>query len=237
MNRLRLLLLVSLLFIPCCDQVAQAQIDLSFTKAKSLVGATNPRVVGDRILIDDDSRPTVVDVAIIRVNSQEKTRLKARKSLFEAVELTKLTDSEYLLIGDGDYLVEANSENYERELKVTIKPGPPLPPKPDDPVTPDDPDVPDDSLTVISKESRRAMQDFVQQMAVDMDSLSAEVQAGRVKTMLEASAFSTPKDVATRTVFKQSMAKVLEPKLGSAELPTDAATVFTEVATGFRSVK
>lgn len=119
------------------------QIELSYTPAKSLVGATSARVVGERILIGNDSKPQVVDVAIIKVSCLEKVRIKARRSLYETVELTPLSSEEYLLVGNGEYLIEAISVSWDRSLRVTIdgeetpKPDPiPNPPKPDEPVTP-----------------------------------------------------------------------------------------------------
>jgi hypothetical protein len=129
----RLPVLVFLLLSSQC----LAQIDLSFLPAKSLVGATSPRVVGDRILIGEDSNPQVSSVAIIKVKSSEAFRIKARKSLFEESELVPLSDNEYLLIGEGEYLVEANSLNHERSLKVIVgsspQPTPTPTPKPDPP--------------------------------------------------------------------------------------------------------
>ena len=123
-----------LAFFLLCSQVF-GQIELSYTPAKSLVGATNPRVVGDRILIGDDSKPQISSVAIVKVKASESFRIKARKTLFETSELIPLNENEFLLFGEGEYLVEAISLNHERSLKVTIgsspTPNPPNPPKPD----------------------------------------------------------------------------------------------------------
>jgi hypothetical protein len=130
--------LVGLLF---CSSVF-GQIELSYVTAKSLVGATSPRVVGERILIGDDSKPQISPVAIVKVQSSEKFRIKARKSLFEAVELIPLNENEFLLIGSGEYLVEAISLNHDRSLKVTVSGTDPTPdPKPDPKPDPPKPDV------------------------------------------------------------------------------------------------
>jgi hypothetical protein len=126
-----------LAFFFFCGQ-SLAQIELSYTAAKSLVGATTPRIVGDRILIGDDSKPQISPVAVLKVKSSEKFRIKARKSLFETAELIALSEDEFLLFGDGEYLVEAISLNHERSLKVVVgggsvdpDPPKPIPPKPD----------------------------------------------------------------------------------------------------------
>jgi hypothetical protein len=127
-----------ILFALC--QSAAAQIELSYTVAKSLVGTTSPRIVGERILIGDDSKPQFSQVAVIQAKASEPYRLKARRSLFEVAELISLGSDEYLLVGEGEYLVEAVSLNHERSLKVKIggsptptpdPPKPPVPPKPD----------------------------------------------------------------------------------------------------------
>jgi hypothetical protein len=145
----RSVLLVAMLSI-ASGSMAQAQIDLSYIKAKSLVGATAPRIIGDRIIIGEDSQPTVSVVAVITVKSGERYKIKARKTLFENAELVKLTDAEYMLAGDGEYLVEAVSVDSDATLKIVLGPSPeptpepkPDPPKPDPTPTPK-PDVGND---------------------------------------------------------------------------------------------
>ena len=122
-----------LAFFLLCSQVS-GQIELSYTPARSLVGATNPRIVGDRILIGDDSKPQISSVAIVKVKASESFRIKARKTLFETSELIALNENEFLLFGEGEHLVEAISLNHDRSLKVVIGSSPtpaPDPPKPD----------------------------------------------------------------------------------------------------------
>lgn len=132
------------------------QIELTYVKAKSLVGATAPEIVGDRIIIGDDSQPQISSVAIIKVASTEKVRLRARKSLREAAELiklseltddkTKMTTAKYMLAGEGSYLVEAMTFSWDRSLDVVIgaDPNPTPTPTPDPPKP--DPPIPDPSV-------------------------------------------------------------------------------------------
>lgn len=129
---------IAVLFLFSLVSQSIGQIELSYTAAKSLVGATSPRLVGDRILIGEDSKPQISPVAVLKVKSSEKFRVKARKSLFETAELIPLSGDEFLLFGEGEYLIEANSLNHERSLKVvvgggSVNPDPPkpIPPKPD----------------------------------------------------------------------------------------------------------
>lgn len=123
------------------------QIELSYVAAKSLVGATSPEIIGDRIIIGDDSKPQISPVAIIKVASTEKVRVRARKSLREAAELvklseatddkTKITTAKYMLAGEGAYLVEAMTFSWDRSIEVEIGKNPtptPDPPKPDPPI-------------------------------------------------------------------------------------------------------
>lgn len=133
------------------------QIELSYVAAKSLVGATSPEIIGDRIIIGDDSKPQISPVAIIKVASTEKVRLRARKSLREAAELvklseatddkTKITTAKYMLAGEGSYLVEAMTFSWDRSIDVEIGKSPnptPDPPEPDPPKP--DPPIPDPSV-------------------------------------------------------------------------------------------
>lgn len=127
-------LLVFALFISFCSS-AFGQIDLSYSMAKSLVGTTAPRIIGDRIIIGEDSQPRVSTVAVIKVKSDERYKLKARKTLFETAELVALTDTEYLLAGDGDYLVEATSVDSDASLRIVIGGSPsPTPNPPPEPI-------------------------------------------------------------------------------------------------------
>lgn len=131
---------------------AFGQIELSYSKQKTLVGATNPELLpGGRILMDEDSLPAVSVVAVIKVASTERVRLrasKAFKSYSELIPLTETTDAatkvitaKYLLAGEGSFLVDAMSVSWDRTIDVVIgvdpkPPTPPAPPTPDPPSPP-----------------------------------------------------------------------------------------------------
>jgi len=231
-----------------------AQIELTYTAAKSLVGATAPEIIGDRIIIGDDSKPQISAVAIIKVASSEKVRLKARKSLRESAELVKLsevtdekskiTTAKYMLAGEGSYLVEAMTVSWDRSIDVEVGKSPqpvdpvvPQPVNPVDPIKPIDPPIPDPSLSQVSKEVRAAVVAYSQKVATDYETLATETKAGKYKTVMESGAVAQSKDELARNEFKKSMATIMAPKLGNSQLPTNAPLVFQEIANGFRSVK
>jgi hypothetical protein len=141
--------------------MATAQIDLSHSMRKTLVGATNPEVLeGGRILIEDDSQVAESPAALIRVASKDGVRVVAmlgvnRVDLITVDEklddVSKIITKRYLLVGEGEYTLMAisrSNESWDRTEKITIgkvkpKPDPiPDPPKPD-PIPPTPP-VPND---------------------------------------------------------------------------------------------
>ena len=117
---------ILLVIIQCTDTFGQ--IDLSFSTAKSFVGLTAPanesapRLLADRILVGEDSKPSLVPVAIVRVNSASRILFTVRKSLTECVEFTTLTvDKEYLVVGPGIFVVEVvNSDLEFKTLQLKI---------------------------------------------------------------------------------------------------------------------
>lgn len=209
--------------------MAFAQIDLSYVKAKSIVGATSPRIAGDRILIAADSKPQVVTVAIITVKSKpgELVSVFAWKSMEEEAELIQLSPTEFMLAGEGRYLVHAISVSSKANKWVEVDASP-VDPEPDPPVDP---------LAGLSKESRDAVVGFVQGMGSDFEKLAEDAKSGKVKTVLEASAANNNADQATRAKFKESMGKIMAPKLGTGQLPADAPQTFQSIAKGFKAVK
>jgi hypothetical protein len=211
-----------------CNAVAFGQIEIVETKMQSIVGAVEPRIVGDRILVAADSKPKASVVSVIAVNSPEKVlRIVARKTLDEDVELEALTDGTYLLASQGKFRIECNTANHFRSIWVTVD------------STPIDPVLPDpkpDELSQVSKESRAAIVGFVKSMAGDMDKLATKTKAGELKTVQEASVLNNNQDLASRAEFKANMAKIMQPKLGASALPADAATTFGDIANGFRSI-
>ncbi len=143
------------LFLLACfllSSSAIGQIELSYAKQKTIVGATNPELLaGGRILMEEDSLPAVSVVAVIKVASTERVRLrasKAFKSYSELIPLTESTDaiskvitSKYLLAGEGSFLVDAMSFSWDRSIDVVIgsdpkPPTPPTPPTPEPPIPP-----------------------------------------------------------------------------------------------------
>ncbi len=145
MNTIRSFLAILFVLPGCCEVLGQ--IEMSYVLAKSMVGATAPEIVaGGRILMDADSKVSESLVAVIRVSSNERVRLKAMKSLKEFGELLPLSQTtidgqmvaKYLLAGEGVYVIDSMSASWDRTLDVTIgkdpDPRPPIPPP--DPIPP-----------------------------------------------------------------------------------------------------
>lgn len=95
--------------------------------------------------------------------------------------------------------------------------------------------IDDGSLPVITKEARKAMLDYVYAMAQDMDILAASV--GEYKTVDDASKAANILDAHTRQNWKNAINAVMAPRLGTGELPKDAAEVLREISAGYRSIK
>lgn len=149
---------LALLFvIPSCCQ-AVGQIELSYSIQKSLVGATAPEILpGGRILMESDSKTSESIVAVIRVTSTERVRVKAQKTLKEFAELIPISQSansgsttwKYLLVGEGSYVIDAISATWDRTLDIVVgvepDPLPPIPPPdPKPPIPPPNPDIPNE---------------------------------------------------------------------------------------------
>lgn len=139
-----------------------AQIELSYTKVKTIVGATSPEVLdGGRILVEDDSKIAISTVAVIKVASTERVRLRAQKALREYAKLiplgesidsvSKIITSRYLLAGEGSFVVDGMSVSWDRTIDVVL--GPPIPPTPDPPKPPDPPDPVKSFRVILVKES------------------------------------------------------------------------------------
>ena len=136
----------------CFSSIASAQIELSHSMRKTLVGATNPEVLeGGRILIEGDSQVAESPAALIKVASVEGVRVFAMLGN-AAVDLiavdvatddtSKIVTKRYLLVGEGEYTIHAISranDAWDRTAKITIGKPTPKPPKPDDPPLPPDP--------------------------------------------------------------------------------------------------
>jgi hypothetical protein len=126
------LLLTAFVFLTTLG-TTYGQIELTYSKSLSLTGVTAPRLAGDFVLVGADSKPSVTEVAIITAKSPSKfLRLKARKSLFEVGTLKQISDTEWVLSGAGEWIVEASSFDPERGidealLRIVIGGTPPKP--------------------------------------------------------------------------------------------------------------
>lgn len=97
-----------------------AAVDVSVAKMKAIAGINAARVVEGAIIVSDDSKPVVTQVAILTVTTKAKfVRVKARKSLFEFGQVSKIGDSEWLLSGSGRYAVEVTA--FDPELGIDEK--------------------------------------------------------------------------------------------------------------------
>jgi hypothetical protein len=133
---------------------------LSYVKAKTIVGATSPEVLtGGRILVEDDSKISISTVAVIKVVSSERVRLRAQKALREYAELvplgesvdetTKIITSRFLLPGEGSFVIDAMSFSWDRSIDILLGPEPkPVPPEPE---PQPQPDVPPDAFDNIGQ--------------------------------------------------------------------------------------
>lgn len=236
-----------------------SQFDLSVGKVKELKGITAPRIVGTRIIVGEDSaNPSIGQSAIIKVRSPfEFVELDLERDGEEVdaeqiSESKKTTDdgrvettTEWIVTGDGEYKVTARG--FDRNLgikksKSTFVLGPPKPkPDPGPPTpgpTPGPAPTPVDNLTSkLATDSRDAMVAYSQAVARDCETMATEIRAGKYKTVIEASNAYVSLDTISRAAFKQSMNRIMQPKLGNSVLPTDAAETFVNMAQGFKAVK
>lgn len=222
-----------LLFLASCNPCCFAQIELSSSAVQVVSGLDNPRIVGGVVMFDGPSKPSIQPAALVETKPPEKAVAVAALQIpsFEPGAINKVGDNSWLLVGTGSYLVIASGPSELRYLKVELGPTP-APPEPDPPTPP--PPSPD-TLSPVAKSSREAMQRFVQSMAGNFEQLAKDTP--KYKTVLEASTAANALDVISRNQFKAAMAKVMEPKLGTTDLPADAAQTFNEIAIGFKGVK
>lgn len=219
-------------------QVASAQLDAKVTTATSLVGVNNARMVGSTIIVDADSAPTLVPVAIIDIDTQCKFVDVEATGPNGIVDLQKVSETQWVLASEGTFAIAILGFDPDKGIfkkRLTVELGKPKPPQPPGPPGPQPP--PDDALSGLSKDSRAAIVGLVQGMARDLDQLAVDAKSKKIKTVAEASAQNANADVSTRAKFKTEMAKIMAPKLGNTTLDDNAPAVFSEIANGFRSVK
>lgn len=203
-----------------------------------LSGVTGLETIGDKVFVSPDSKPVVESVGFVDLGklpaSPQSIKVIVTDAQRKPVSTDKISSSQWIIRGEGHVWIDARvidlpsqfllDESLELELPAK------LPPKPD-------PGKPVDPLAGLQGESRKVMATFVQGMAADMDAMAVDIQSGKLKTVLDASAANNTRDIQTRSIFKQSMARLMEPKLGSGNLPQDAPKTFADIASGFRSVK
>jgi hypothetical protein len=216
----------------------EAELGISAKASKALTGIAGHRLAGDVMILDDASKLVVSSVQIVSIKTSAKfvDIMPRRFSLVDGVvrietaAVTEIASREYMLSGTGIYMVDVLGFDPVTGIeRSTIEVNIDAAPQPIDP--------PVDQLTGLAKESRDAMSELVKGMATNMQLLSIDANAGTVKTVSEASAKSNVLDEATRKLFKQSMGKAMQPRLGSGPLQPDAPKVFSDIAKGFGSVK
>lgn len=135
-----------------CTSVAQAEITIQTSQAKSLTGLVGPRVVAGVVLFASDSKPTLANVAIVKVTSPAKfvdvtaRRFAVRDGIVqvESATVTELDTRVYMLSGSGSFNVEVVAfdpvtgiDRKTVELKIAdsepIVPPDPKPPEPPQP--------------------------------------------------------------------------------------------------------
>lgn len=201
-----------------------AQIEISYTTAKILTGIASPRLIGDRVIVSDDSKPQVTTVAIVKVASSEKVRVKARKSLFEAVELVPISDTEYLLVGQGKYLVEAVSASWDRSFAIMI--GNEVdPPKPPD----DDKSKPKDSTVI--EEVRKVLPAQAKGFEEAFNEAASKVESKQIKTDRELLEFVKPLTTKARLEANKPFDVLLE-----TQIPESFSGKEAEIATLLRRI-
>lgn len=127
-----------------------AQIKITTTEKKALLGVSSPQILGNRILIGADSQVAISPVVIVTVETDYKfKRLKAYKN-GQRVEPEVLNETDFLFSGEGKYRCEITAFDAEKGIddsETTFEIGSsPNPPKPEPEPTP--PAGPFDNLAV-----------------------------------------------------------------------------------------
>lgn len=208
---------------------------------------TAPQIVGDEIIVGDDSgTPTLVNGAVIKAKSVytfielevtlngEEIDLSDPVETKEEVDGKTETTSKWVVKGEGKYRVTVRAVDVNlgfKKSKIEFIIG--AVPKPVDPVVdPVLPPVPD-NLSPIAKDVRAIGITYLQGMGDDF----AKLSQSKLKTVLEASAENNKLDTVTRKKFKDDMGKVMMPLLGSDQLPLNYPSIFMDISTGFKGVK
>ena len=157
-------LLVFMLFA-MLNKLAIAELNVTVTKSQVMTGIKNPRYTSNFILFENTDSPLAVSpAALITLQTDAKfSRVKARTSLFESVEVPKLSETEYLLVGPGKFAVEVTTFDPEKgidEKIITVELGDILPPSPPPGPSPGPNVVPDDQFNNLGKRVREWSKDL-----------------------------------------------------------------------------
>lgn len=232
--RFCMFLIVFCCLFGCLSSSVDAQVTVEVRQL--LTGVDDLKTIGNKTFVSAKSKPVVESVGYIDLGKIPEKPQVLKVFVTDAqrrpMAVEKLTNSQYVIRGEGRVWVDARvtdlpsqfilDETIEIELPKQTAPAP-------QPVNPD--------LQGLSSDARKAMVDFVQGMAKDIEAVNADIDAGKVRTVSESAAATIQRDIATRNKFKAEMGKLLEPRLGNAALPPTAKQTFSEIANGWRSVK
>lgn len=224
---MKTLALVLLLASQCLSQA----IEFDVTSVKVTTGLNNPKIVGNAVLYDADSKPEAVNAGYVKskVASGELELWVFGTEGQGFGDPRSVGDGEWVILGKGKYqvilqVIEGGKSRKSSPKNLLIS-------ESNDPVTPDE------TLSTLSKDARVVVREFVANMAGDMDKLSSSAAANKFSTVLQASAAMNLYDAETRNKFKARMGELMQPRLGSGQLPADATKTFHDIATGFKGVK
>jgi hypothetical protein len=160
------MLLLMVMFSAMLNKLAIAELNVSVSKSQVMTGIKNPRYTNNFILFENTDSPLAVSpAALITLQTDAKfSRVKARTSLFESVEVAKLSETEYLLVGPGKFAVEVTTFDPEKgidEKILTVELGDsPVPPSPPPGPMPEPSVIPDDQFNNLGKRVREWSKDL-----------------------------------------------------------------------------
>ncbi len=218
-------------FLVLLSSACFADIGVTVKEVQSIENLANASVSKGVVYYDADSKPKINNAVIIKVDSPAKT-VTVTAVKFAVVDgqviidggTVSSEDRTYKLTGAGSYYVTivATEPGYEQVSRtVTVKPYIP----PDEQVV----------LTGAAKEARDALLILTKGMASDMKTIADNIE--KYKTVTDASNANNALDDRSRLAFKQAMAKIMQPRIGSEALSPSARKVFEDLSIGFGAVK
>lgn len=168
-------------------------------------------------LIDESNKPRV---GILVANAPGEYTYRIDCTLTQAIDFN---GKKLRVLLDGGFV---------RKGRFTVEgaPGPVPVPAPG-------PGPDDAALTPTAKASRDAIATLVRNMGLNFDLLAQDTKAGKYKTVTQAAEAGKVADQQSQALFKATMSGIMQPRLGSTDLPADAAQTFSEIASGFKAVK